>query len=117
MAYRLTFQGRSVVYCPAHNPGDGSAARETFDFKKFCGFFGGAELLIHGYARSLRDRVPGAAWESVLDQAAQSGVASVILVPLPGAPSGTQLDAVVRAQGQSLGLNCRLASAEPPFVL
>ncbi len=117
MAYRLDFSGRRVVFCPAHAPGDGAAARESHDFKKFRDFFSGVDLLVHGFARSADQAGTGASWESVVDLAAAAGVRSLLLTPLPGAALPGGLAESVRARAAARGLDAAPAEGEPRLVL
>ena len=87
LAYRVELQGRSIVYCPAHEVHPDLARLNKHEHAKFRDFFKGADLLLHGYRRSIveespKDGVGSGAWEPVVDLAAASGVKRIALMPM-----------------------------------
>ncbi|MBI5246457.1 MAG: response regulator [Elusimicrobia bacterium] len=87
LAYRVELQGRAIVYCPAHEIHPDLARLNKHEHAKFRDFFKGADLLLHGYRRSLVDESPkdgigSGAWEPVVDLAAAAGVKRIALMPL-----------------------------------
>lgn len=87
LAYRVEIQGRSIVFCPAHEIHPEMAKINKHEYAKFRDFFRGADLLLHGYRRSLVDDAPkdaigSGAWEPVVDLAAAAGVKRIALMPM-----------------------------------
>ncbi|MEK7389276.1 MAG: response regulator [Elusimicrobiota bacterium] len=87
LAYRLEVQGRSIVYCPTHEIQPNSAVQHKHEYAKFRDFFKRADLLLHGYRRSLADPSPNdafgrGAWEPIIDLAADANVDRIALIPL-----------------------------------
>jgi hypothetical protein len=87
LAYRVEVQGRSIVYCPAHEIHPELEKLNKHEHSKFKDFFKGAHLLLHGYRRSLvdepsKDAVGNGAWEPVVDLAAAAGVDRIALLPM-----------------------------------
>ena len=58
LAYRVELQGRVLVYCPAHEIHPDLARLNKHEHAKFRDLFKGADLLLHGYRRSLVDEAP-----------------------------------------------------------
>ena len=89
LAYRVELQGRSIVYCPAHEIVSSQAQRGGHELDKFRRLFKGADVLLHGYRRSLSDPPPAyslgrGAWEPVVDLAVEAGVRALVLLPQGG---------------------------------
>lgn len=87
LAYRVAVQGRAVVYCPAHEVAPDLASWNKHEWEKFRDLFEDADLLIHGYRRSLIEEAPKdaqgrGAWEPVVDLAGDAAVRHLALVPL-----------------------------------
>ncbi len=87
LAYRIELQGRSIVYCPAHEIHPELARLNKHEYAKFRDFFKGADLLLHGYRRSLvdepsKDAIGNGAWETVVDLAAAAEVKRIALLPM-----------------------------------
>jgi len=116
LAYRLDAYGRRIVFCPAHAPSPDPAARDSHDARKFRTLFSAADVLVHGFSRSLSERGDGAAWEAVVDHAAAAGVKQLLLVPLDGAVPA-DLPERVAARASALRLEARLATGEVRVVL
>jgi hypothetical protein len=116
MAYRFDFPGRRVVYCPAHIPNPDPATVDGHDARKFRGFFANADLMLHGFRRSITEPGEGAAWETIQDHASYAGVKHLMLLPLPGTPVPGDLAARVAARADGLRLDCRLWVGRPRIV-
>jgi CheY-like chemotaxis protein len=110
MGYRLDLPNRRVVYCPAHVPNPDPATADDHDARKFRKIFASADLMLHGFSRSIREPGEGAAWETVQDHAAYAGVKQLLLFPLPGTATAPELAAEVAARAELLKLDCRLWS-------
>jgi CheY-like chemotaxis protein len=87
LAYRVELQGRVLVYCPAHEIHPELAKLNKHEHEKFRDFFEDADLLLHGYRRSVVDEAPkdavgSGAWEPVVDLAAAAGVKRIALLPM-----------------------------------
>jgi CheY-like chemotaxis protein len=87
LAYRVEVQGRTIVYCPAHEIHPELARLNKHEHEKFRDFFDEADLLLHGYRRSLVEEAPkdalgAAAWEPIIDLAAAAQVKRVALLPM-----------------------------------
>ena len=87
LAYRVEIHGRSIVYCPAHEIHPDLAKLNKHEYAKFLYFFRNADLLLHGYRRSLvneapKDAVGNGAWEPVVDLAAAAEVDRIALIPM-----------------------------------
>jgi hypothetical protein len=87
LAYRIELQGRAIVYCPAHEIHPELAKLNKHEYAKFRDFFKGADLLLHGYRRSVvdeahRDGTGSGAWEPVVDLAAAANVKRIALMPM-----------------------------------
>lgn len=87
LAYRVDLQGRSIVYCPAHEIHPELARLNKHEHAKFRDFFEDADLLLHGYRRSLVDEAPkdaagSGAWEPVVDLASAAKVKRIALLPM-----------------------------------
>jgi CheY-like chemotaxis protein len=106
MGYRFDLQGRRIVYCPAHIPNPDPSTADDYDARKFRRIFAGADILLHGFARSLSTPGDGAAWEVVQDHAAYAGVKQLLMFPLPGA--AVPADAAAAERADLLKLDCRL---------
>ena len=111
MGYRLDMPNRRVLYCPAHIPNPDPATADGHDARKFRKIFANADLMLHGFARSLREPGEGAAWEVVQDHAAYAGVKQLLLFPLPGTTIAPGMAADVAARAELLKLDCRLWTA------
>lgn len=101
LAYRIEAAGRRVVYCPANEVPAQISEWNRHEREKFRALFENADLLIHGYRRSLRDPLPQdgkarGAWEPVVDLASESHVKQLALLPLFNAPA----DGIVEAAQQ-----------------
>jgi CheY-like chemotaxis protein len=110
MGYRLDLPNRRVVYCPAHIPNPDPATADDHDARKFRKIFANADLMLHGFGRSIREPGEGAAWEVVQDHAAYAGVKQLLLFPLPGTAVAPDLAAEVAARAELLKIDCRLWS-------
>ncbi|MFI5361743.1 MAG: response regulator [Elusimicrobiota bacterium] len=108
MGYRLDLPNRKVVYCPAHVPNPDPATADDHDARKFRKLFANADLMLHGFSRSIREPGEGAAWEVVQDHAAYAGVKQLLLFPLPGAAVSPNLAGEAAARAELLKLDCRL---------
>ncbi len=87
LAFRVEIHGRSIVYCPAHEIHPDLAKINKHEYAKFRDFFKDADLLLHGYRRSLVDEAPkdavgSGAWEPVVDIASAAGVDRIALIPM-----------------------------------
>lgn len=87
LAYRVEIQGRSIVYCPAHEVHPDLAKLNKHEYAKFRDFFKDADLLLHGYRRSVvdepsKDAIGNGAWEPIVDLAADAGVDRIALLPM-----------------------------------
>jgi CheY-like chemotaxis protein len=87
LAYRVEIQGRSIVYCPAHEIHPELERINKHEYAKFRDFFKGVDLLLHGYRRSLveepsKDSLGNGAWEPVVDLASAAGVDRIALIPM-----------------------------------
>jgi hypothetical protein len=116
LAYRLEFSGRTVIWCPAHEVDPEPKGWRGHEMDKFRAFFASADLLIHGYRRSLADKalddgLGRGAWEPVVDLAAEAKVRHLVLVPLQGAKPIPDLQA--RAQKRAAGKGAMECSAPP----
>lgn len=90
LAYRLEAQGRRLVWCPANDVPARVESWNRHEREKFRSLFAEADLLLHGFARSLADPPPSegearGAWEPVAALARDAGVKRLALVPLFGA--------------------------------
>ena len=108
MGYRLDLPNRRIVYCPAHIPNPDPATADDHDARKFRKLFANADLMLHGFGRSLKEPGDGAAWEVVQDHAAYAGVKQLLLFPLPGTPVPAGMAAEVAARAELLKIDCRL---------
>ena len=84
LAYRVDVQDRRVVYCPAHEIKPDASGWKGHEMSKFRALFYNADVLLHGYRRSLSDPRPDddlgrGAWEPVVDLAAECGVRQLVL--------------------------------------
>ena len=117
MAYRVEFSGRSVVYCPYHEVNPVRAAWSAHEAEKFRALFRGADLLVHGFRRSLADppvddNLGRGAWEPAVELAAECGVRRLALVPISGhfpLPEGLETRASEMLAAKSPGASCVLA--------
>jgi CheY-like chemotaxis protein len=109
MGYRFDFPNRRVVYCPAHIPNPDPAQIEGHDARKFRNFFANADMMLHGFERSVTEAGDGAAWEAVQDHAAYAGVKHLMLVRSSRTASAPDLGARVAARAEFLKLDCRLS--------
>jgi len=87
LAYRVELQGRAIVYCPAHEIHPELARLNKHEHEKFRELFDEADLLLHGYRRSLVDDAPkdalgSAAWEPIIDLAAAAQAKRIALLPM-----------------------------------
>ena len=87
LAYRVELAGRRIVYCPAHEIVPELGRVNKHEYGKFRDLFKKADLLLHGYRRSLVDEAPkdgrgAGAWEPVVDLAAEAGVDRIALLPM-----------------------------------
>ncbi len=125
LAYRLELQGRSIVYCPAHELSPDLVLRNKHELDKFRSFFSGADLLLHGYRRSLdekpfQDGLGNGAWEPVVDLAAEAGVRHLTLLPQVGAPTeGLQERIALRlgAKGNANGMRFDVSRVNERVIL
>lgn len=127
MAYRVDLHGKRVVYCPTHEIKPDSASWQSHEMSKFRSLFAKADLLLHGWRRSLTDPelddgLGKGAWEPVVDLAAESKVGHLVLFPAPGAFQARDLaDRVAkRIASKGLSLRCTVANPSPegqPFIL
>jgi CheY-like chemotaxis protein len=124
LAYRVDLQGKSIVYCPAHEINPDPQAWQGHENGKFRSFFGGADLLLHGFRRSLTqpraaDEKGAGAWEPIIDLAAEAGTLNLVLFPLPGAqvPATLPEQATRRAAEKSSTLRVTVAHGPQRFVL
>ena len=122
LAYRLTFEGKRIVYCTDNElplgwkRSGGTAAHEV---ERFLGFFAGADLLIHDaqYTPEELERRRGwghSAWTDALDLAVDAGVKQLILFHHDPDHADAFLDAVGTAVQQQIadtgsGIACELA--------
>ena len=111
MGYRLDLPHRRIVYCPAHVPNPDPATADGHDARKFRKIFANADLMLHGFGRSIREPGEGAAWEVVQDHAAYAGVKQLVLFPLPGTATAPDMSAQVAARADLLKIDCRLSPA------
>lgn len=111
LAYRIELQNRSIVYCPAHEVHPDLHKLNKHEYAKFRDFFKGADLLLHGYRRSVVDESPkdplgSGAWEPVVDLASDAKVKRIALLPMaPDSPTdGLQfrIEERLSAQGSSM---------------
>jgi CheY-like chemotaxis protein len=124
LAYRVVVQGRAVVYCPAHEVHPDLARWNPHEHEKFRDLFEDADLVIHGYRRSLvgegeaKDAWRGA-WEPVIDLAAEAGVKHLALVPLAdSAPvDGLSFRAEERAQIKGSTMRVDVIHSDARLVL
>jgi CheY-like chemotaxis protein len=108
MGYRLDLPHRRIVYCPAHIPNPDPATADGHDARKFRKIFANADLMLHGFGRSIREPGEGAAWEAVQDHAAYAGVKKLVLFPLPGAEAAPNMAAEVAARADMLKIETQL---------
>ncbi|MBI4423911.1 MAG: response regulator [Elusimicrobia bacterium] len=89
IAYRVDLHGKRFVYCPTHEIPADDGPWTQHERAKFRAFFQGADLLVHGFGRSVGDPVVhegrASAWEPVVDLAKEAQVKRLALVGLPGA--------------------------------
>ncbi|MDD5656358.1 MAG: response regulator [Elusimicrobia bacterium] len=115
LAYRFELNGRKLVYCPCNEIRPEAASWNQHEFEKFRSLFRGADLVIHGYGRSLAqprpsDGLNAAAWEPAVDLAAQAGARRLLLLPLPGASTqDVARSAQARAAARGSPMRCALA--------
>jgi CheY-like chemotaxis protein len=116
LAYRIDLYGKRVVYCPAHEIKPDPGAWQSHEMNKFRAFFAKADLLLHGYRRSLTDPelddgLGRGAWEPVVDLAAEAKVQHLLLFPQPGAFQlrDLQLRVDKRIASKALSLRCTVA--------
>lgn len=124
LAYRVEAGGRKMVYCPAHEVRFDQESWRGHEAWKFRKFFSQADLLIHGYRRSLADPRPtdergAAAWEPVVDLAAEAGVRRLALVPLPAAAPIPGLESLAndRVARRGAQLAVSVVTAPHRFIL
>ena len=124
LAYRLDAQGKSFVYCPAHEIAPDQASWNKHEHEKFRDLFEDADLLVHGYRRSLtqdapKDALGRGAWEPIVDLAAESGVKRLLLLPLAeDAPvDGVQLRAEERLAAKGSALRCEVSRLDERLIL
>ena len=123
LAYRVELQGRSIVYCPCHELLADLVVRNRHEWEKFRAFFSGADLLVHGYRRSVEeapvdDGHGRAAWEPVVDIAAAAGVRHLLLLPLVGAAAeGLQERAQLRAAAAGSPMRCEVNRVSELIVI
>jgi CheY-like chemotaxis protein len=124
LAYRLVVQGRAIVYCPAHEVHPDLSKWNPHEHEKFRDLFEDADLLVHGYRRSLvgegdpKDAWRGA-WEPVVDLAAEAGVRHLALVPLLDTTphDGIGFRAEERAQIKGSSLRVDVVRSDARLVL
>jgi len=116
MGYRFDFPNRRVVYCPAHVPNPDPAQVDGHDARKFRNFFANADMMLHGFERSVSEPGDGAAWEAVQDHAAYAGVRRLMLLPGPGKEARPELGACAAARAELLKLDCRLSAGCPRII-
>ena len=119
IAYRVDLQGRRIVYCPAHEVDPSPHGWRGHEMNKFRAFFRDADLLIHGWRRSLADPAVDdglgkGAWEPVVDLAAESRVKRLALVALPGATAVPDLQARLARRIAEKKLHLQAAAVAPP---
>ena len=124
LAYRVDAQGKSFVYCPAHEIVPDLASWNKHEYEKFRDLFEDADLLVHGYRRSLaqeppKDALGRGAWEPVVDLAADAGVKRLRLVPLAeDSPlDGVQLRAEERLAAKGSPMRCEVSRLDERFIL
>jgi hypothetical protein len=124
VAYRVELGGKRFVYCPAHELPSEPQDWMRHELNKFRSFFFGADLVVHGYRRSLGDPDPAdgrgsGAWEPAVDLAGESKVRRLALVPLAGAPitPGLQSRAEARIAAKKFTLECAFGRPLQRFLL
>ncbi|MFA6003275.1 MAG: response regulator [Elusimicrobiota bacterium] len=113
LGYSFGLHGRKVVYCPCNEIRPDAAEWNRHELNKFASLFSEADLLMHGYGRSLAqprraDGIGTGAWEPVVDLAAAAKVKRLLLMPQPGAPIG---DILVQAQARISALQSPMRCA------
>jgi CheY-like chemotaxis protein len=116
MGYRFDFPNRRIVYAPAHIPSPDPAQVDGHDARKFRAFFADADLMLHGFERSVQEPGEGAAWEAVQDHAAYAGVKRLMLVASPGTAVEADLGARAATRAEMLKLDCRLSAGHPRII-
>ena len=124
LAYRVVVQGRAVVYCPAHEIVPDLAAWNKHEWEKFRDLFEDADLLIHGFRRSLtedppKDALGRGAWEPVVDLAADAGTRYLALVPLTPQTQteGVRLRAEERLAVKNPGVRVEVVRCDERVIL
>lgn len=116
LAYSFALHGRKVVYCPCNEIRPDGSDWNRHEINKFAALFSGADLLMHGYGRSLAqprpaDGIGAGAWEPVVDMAAAAQVRRLLLMPQPGAPTDdVAAHARDRAAARQSRMLCALAA-------
>ncbi len=121
LAWRLDVQGRRIVWCPANDLPPVAEDWNRHEREKFKTLFAGADLLLHGFARSSGDPVSGGAryrgaWEPVVSLARDAGVKRLGLVPLGGA-TGAGINEALERSGAADPMDCRVALPGSGWIL
>ena len=106
LAYRVSLNGRKVVYCPWHRPPP--ADSRDHEWGKFLEFFRDADLLLHGFEA-------GVSWEAVTGMAQEARVKRLVFLPLPDAVLAARAQAWAAAK--SAALSCLSPAVGESLVL
>lgn len=121
LAWRLDVQGRRVVWCPANEVPPVAADWNRHEREKFRSLFEEADLLIHGFGRSMdkpadeKARFRGA-WEPVVALARDARVKKLALLPMGGASGAGIVDAIART-GASGSTEVRVVAPGTGWIL